>query len=70
MTTDYQARRLNIKYKSEKGIKFARTVNDTGVAFGRAIIAILENHQEKDGTVNIPLSLQRFTGFKKITLKK
>ena len=70
MTTDYQARRLNIKYKSEKGIKFARTVNDTGVAFGRAIIAILENHQEKDGMVNVPLSLQRFTGFKKITLKK
>ena len=70
MTTDYQARRLNIKYKSENGIKFARTVNDTGVAFGRAIIAILENHQEKDGMVNVPLSLQRFTGFKKITLKK
>jgi len=70
MTTDYQARRLNIKYKSEDGLKFARTVNDTGVAFGRAIIALLENHQEENGSVIIPQALQKYTGFEKILPKK
>jgi len=66
MTTDYQARRLNIKYKDGDKAKFARTVNDTGVAFGRTILAILENHQQKDGSVTIPKALQKYTGFKKI----
>ena len=66
MTTDYQARRLNIKYKDKDGLKFARTVNDTGVAFGRAIIALLENHQQEDGSVDIPEALHQYTGFKKI----
>lgn len=70
MTTDYQARRLNIKYKGEDGLKFARTVNDTGVAFGRAIIALLENHQEENGSVIIPQALQKYTGFEKILPKK
>lgn len=70
MTTDYQARRLNIKYKDGDRTKFARTVNDTGVAFGRAIIAILENHQQKDGSVNVPKALQKYTGFRKVLPKK
>ena len=69
MTTDYQARRLNIRYKTLEGHKFARTVNDTGVAFGRAILSILENHQQEDGSVNIPEALQPYTGFKKILQK-
>ncbi|MBW6441936.1 serine--tRNA ligase [Patescibacteria group bacterium] len=69
MTTDYQARRLNIKYRNKEGLKFARTVNDTGVAFGRAIIAILENHQQEDGSINIPKALHLYTGFKKILPK-
>ncbi len=69
MTTDYQARRLNIKYKTPDGHKFARTVNDTGVAFGRAILSILENHQQENGSVNIPESLHKYTGFKNILPK-
>lgn len=66
MTTDYQARRLNIKYRDEGGLKFARTINDTGVAFGRAILALLENHQKEDGSVEIPEALQSYTNFKNI----
>ena len=69
MTTDYQARRLNIRYKTLEGHKIARTVNDTGVAFGRAIISILENHQQEDGSINIPKALHSYTGFKKILPK-
>ena len=69
MTTDYQARRLNIKYRDTDGLKFARTVNDTGVAFGRAIISILENHQNEDGSVSIPKSLHEYLNFKKISPK-
>lgn len=66
MTTDYQARRLNIKYRDNGDLKFARTVNDTGVAFGRAIISILENHQNEDGSVNVPKALHKYLNFKKI----
>lgn len=70
MTTDYQARRLNIKYKDSDGkMKYARTVNDTGVAFGRALISILENHQNKDGSVGIPKALVPYTGFDRILPK-
>jgi seryl-tRNA synthetase len=69
MTTDYQARRLNIRYKDGNKIKIARTVNDTGVAFGRALIAILENHQNEDGSINLPKSLVSYTGFDKIAPK-
>lgn len=70
MTTDYQARRLGIRYKDGEKTKYARTLNDTGVAFGRAIIAILENHQQKDGSVKIPRALQKYMGMKKILPKK
>ncbi len=69
MTTDYQSRRLNIKYKDADGLKFARTVNDTGVAFGRAIIALLENHQNEDGSVKIPDALLPYLDFKVILPK-
>lgn len=70
MTTDYQARRLNIRYKDGEKTKFVRTVNDTGIAFGRTIIAILENLQQKDGSVKVPKSLHKYSGFKKILPKK
>ncbi len=54
--TDYQARRLNIRYKSagQKGTRFAHTLNGTAVAVSRAILAILENYQQADGSVIIP----------------
>jgi seryl-tRNA synthetase len=54
-TTDYQARRLNIRYrKSGGGSEYCHTVNDTGCAMGRMIIAILDNYQQADGSVRVP----------------
>jgi seryl-tRNA synthetase len=54
--SDYQARRLNIRYKSEgqKGTKFVHTLNGTAVALSRAIIAIMENYQRADGLIDVP----------------
>jgi seryl-tRNA synthetase len=62
--TDYQARRLNIRYKNpgEKGTHFVHTLNGTAIALSRAIIAVLENHQNADGTVNVPSCLQPIMG--------
>ncbi len=65
--SDWQARRLNIKYKDDKGEKqFVYTLNNTMVASPRILIALLENHQQKDGSVKIPKALQKYTGFDKI----
>lgn len=62
--TDYQARRLNVRYKTagEKGTKFVHTLNGTAVATGRAMIAVLENHQRADGTIAVPKALQPWMG--------
>ena len=62
--TDYQARRLNVRYKEKdvKGTHFVHTLNGTAFALSRAIIALLENHQQSDGTVRIPAALQPFMG--------
>ena len=62
--TDYQARRLNIRFKQsgQKGTEFVHTLNGTAVATGRAIIAILENHQRSDGSIAVPKSLQPWMG--------
>ncbi|OGL29820.1 serine--tRNA ligase [Candidatus Saccharibacteria bacterium RIFCSPHIGHO2_02_FULL_47_12] len=62
--TDYQARRLNIRYRSEKGTEFVHTLNGTAVAASRTLIALIENHQQKDGNVKIPKVLQQFMGGK------
>ncbi len=67
--TDFQARRLNIKYKDGNEKKFAHILNGTAFAIGRTIIAILENFQQKDGSVKIPKVLQPFTGFSEIKRK-
>lgn len=64
--TDYQARRLNIKYKDEGELKFVHTVNDTGCPVGRVLIAILENYQQEDGTIKVPEVLQEYMGKKVI----
>ncbi|KKS37481.1 MAG: serine--tRNA ligase [Candidatus Sungbacteria bacterium RIFCSPLOWO2_12_FULL_41_11] len=62
-TTDYQARRLGIKYRDADGkIKFVHTLNGTAIAVSRAIIAILENYQQEDGSVEIPEVLQKYMG--------
>lgn len=62
-TTDYQARNLNIRYRRrDGGMVFAHTVNGTALATSRAIVAILENHQQADGSVSIPEALQPYMG--------
>lgn len=69
--TDAQARRLGIRYKTEKGNVFAHTLNNTVVAPPRMIIAFVENHLNADGSVNIPPVLQPYMGGKtKIEVKK
>lgn len=68
-TTDYQARRLNIKYKEGARTDFVHTINGTALAIGRTLIAILENYQQKDGSVLVPKVLQKYTGFEKILPK-
>ncbi len=62
--TDFQARRLNIRYKrkGEKGTHFAHTLNGTAVAISRAIIAILENYQQADGSILVPEVLRPLVG--------
>ena len=62
--TDYQARRLGVRFKKpgQKGTEFAHTLNGTAVATGRAMIAILENHQQADGSINVPKVLQPWVG--------
>lgn len=66
---DFQARRANIRFKREESSKpeFVHTLNGSGVAVGRTVAAILENFQNKDGSVNIPEPLQEF--MKKTILK-
>ena len=69
--TDYQARRLNIRYKDEDGKnKFVHMLNGTAIAISRAIIVILENFQQKDGSVKLPKALVPYCGFESIERKK
>jgi seryl-tRNA synthetase len=67
--TDYQARRLNIRYKipGQKGTRFVHTLNGTAVAVSRAILAILENNQQADGSVLLPEVLRPTVGKDRIT---
>ena len=62
--TDFQARRLAVRYKKpgEKGTHFVHTLNGTAIAISRAIIAILENHQRADGSVAVPQALVPWVG--------
>src|SRR5438309_11317437 len=66
--TDYQARRLNIRYRpaGQKGTKFVHTLNGTAVALSRAILAILENYQRADGLVDVPEVLRPYMGGKEV----
>lgn len=66
--TDFQARRLNIKYRNSKTgkLEFVHTLNGTAFAIGRTLIAILENYQQKDGSIEVPKVLRDWCGFKKI----
>jgi len=63
--TDFQARRLNIRYRGKSGeLKFVHTLNGTAFAIGRTIIAIIENYQRKDGRIDVPKVLRKYLGFK------
>lgn len=65
--TDYQSRRLNIKYrKKDGGAEFVHTLNGTAVVLSRFPLAIVENYQQKDGSVLVPKVLRKYTGFKKL----
>ncbi len=56
----FQARRMGAKYKSEKGSDFLGTLNGSGLAVGRLMIALLENNQNEDGSINIPNELKKY----------
>ncbi|MBA2763534.1 MAG: serine--tRNA ligase [Thermoleophilaceae bacterium] len=57
-TTDFQARRLDARYRSDEGVRHLNTLNGTAVAVGRTIIALVENGQRDDGSIAIPAALQ------------
>lgn len=65
--TDYQARRTNCRVREPGGNRPLHTLNGTAVAVGRTIIAILENHQQPDGSVHVPKALQPYFGAEVIT---
>src|SRR3989344_2799543 len=69
-TSDFQSRRLNIKYQAGQNKKFVHILNGTAFAIGRTIIAILENYQNKDGSIAVPKVLQKYPGFPKIPSEK
>ena len=60
--TDFQARRANIRFKRGKKPEFVHTLNGSGLAVGRTVIAILENNQQEDGNVVIPGALRSYMG--------
>ena len=66
--TDWQARRTNLRYRENVSgkVKFAHTLNNTGIATPRALVMFIENHQNADGSVNIPTKLQPYMGGKKV----
>ena len=60
---DFQARRMNARYRGPDGRpRFVHTLNGSGIAVGRALIAVLENYQNEDGTIRVPQSLTRYLG--------
>jgi seryl-tRNA synthetase len=65
-TTDFQARRLRVRMRTESGNEILHTLNGTACAVGRTILAMIENHQQPDGSVVIPEALRRYTGFDSI----
>jgi seryl-tRNA synthetase len=66
--TDYQSRRLKIRYRDSDGsVKYVHLLNGTAVAVSRAIVAILENFQTRDGSVRVPEALVPSMGVDRIT---
>jgi len=65
--TDFQSRRLNMKYQDGEEKKYLQVLNGTAFAMGRTIITILENYQQEDGSIAIPKILQKYMGKDKIS---
>jgi seryl-tRNA synthetase len=61
---DFQARRMNARFRAAgaKSPRFVHTLNGSGVAVGRALVAVLENYQEADGSVRVPEALKPYMG--------
>jgi seryl-tRNA synthetase len=68
--TDFQARRLNLRYRPAPGAKpeFVHTLNASGLALPRTIAALLEHYQEPDGSVGLPAALAPYVGVDRLTL--
>ena len=66
--TDFQARRSNIKFKSKEGNIFAHTINGSGLAVGRCLIALIENNFDGKDTINIPNCLEQYFGSNEIKI--
>lgn len=67
--TDYQSRRLGVRCRDGEGTRLVHTLNGTACAVGRMIVALLETHQQGDGSVAIPEALRPYTGFSELTPK-
>ena len=67
--TDYQARRLGVRFKDGEKTRYAHMLNGTAIAVSRAMVAILENYQNEDGSITIPPVLRKYTGFDRINPK-
>ena len=68
---DFQARRANIRYRNEDGkLNFVHTLNGSGLAVGRTFAALVENYQNKDGSITIPKALQKYFGKDRIIKKE
>ncbi len=67
--SDFQARRAQIRFRRESGAKpeLVHTLNGSGLAIGRTLIAILENFQQPDGSIELPKALHPYAGFSTIT---
>jgi seryl-tRNA synthetase len=69
--TDFQARRLNVRYKDEDGRnKYVHMLNGTAIAISRALVAVLENYQQADGSIRVPEALVPICGFDLIPARK
>ena len=68
--TDFQARKLDIKCIDNNVRRFLHTLNDTAMATSRIMATIIENNQQKDGSIKVPKVLWKYTGFKEMGVKK
>jgi seryl-tRNA synthetase len=64
---DFQGRRMNSRYRSQDGTRYVHTLNGSGIAVGRALIAVMENYQQPDGTIRVPDVLVPYMGVTQIT---